>query len=148
MSDTEEPVIVSEESAVVEAPAVTEVVEDVVPEETSAPVEAPAVEAPAVTEVVEDVVPEETSAPVVEAPVVEAPAVTEVVEDVVPEETSAPVPVAPSVPSTEEVVENVKEILTTEPVASSDTTELEERLKALEETLEKVIRSLRPAGLY
>ena len=82
----------------------------------------------------------DTEEPVIEAPVVEAPAVVEVVEDVVP--------VEPSAPSTEEVVENVKEILTTEPVATSDTTELEERVKALEETLEKVIRSLRPAGLY
>ena len=99
--------------------------------------------------------------PVVSAPEeteVSEPAITEVVEDVVSEETSAPVEEAseapsapveePSAPSTEEVVENVKEILTTEPVASSDTTELEERVKVLEERLEKLIDILKTHKIW
>ena len=45
---------------------------------------------------------------------------------------------APSAPSTEEVVENVKEILSTEPVADNST-DLQERVKFLEERLEKLI---------
>jgi hypothetical protein len=52
-----------------------------------------------------------------------------------PVETEAPE--APSAPSTEEVVENVKEILSTEPVVSVDTTELQERVKVLEERFDK-----------
>jgi hypothetical protein len=157
MSDTEEPVVSEEpviseepeepEEPVVsegsEEPAVTEVVEDVVPEEPSEPV----VEAPeehAVTEAVEDVVPEEPSEPVVEAP--EEHAVTEAVEDVVPEETSASVEEAteaPSVPSTEEVIENVKGILT-EPVSLSS--DLEERVQVLEDNLDKLINIFKTTG--
>ena len=62
----------------------------------------------------------------------------------VPVETEAPE--EPSAPSTEEVVENVKEILSTEPVADNST-DLQERVKVLEERLEKLINVLSPTGL-
>ena len=68
-----------------------------------------------------------------EAPV-EAP-----VEEVKEVEAPVEAPVEVVAPSTEEVVENVKEILSTEPVVSVDTTELEERVKVLEERFEKLI---------
>ena len=95
-----------------------------------------------------DEAPEPVSEYVDEEPVTEEHVVSESVDEA-PEE-PAEVPAEPSVtaPSTEEVVENVKEILNTEPGASSDTTELEERVKALEEKLEKVIRALRIKPLY
>ena len=41
--------------------------------------------------------------------------------------------------STQEVVQNVQEMLTTEPAVSSDSASLEERVKVLEEKLEKLI---------
>ena len=88
-----------------------------------------------VEEVVEDVEPEE----VAEEPVAaEEPVVTE-------EPVEAPVE-APSAPSTEEVVENVKEILSTEPVADNST-DLQERVKVLEERLEKLISNLRKKNI-
>jgi len=68
----------------------------------------------------------------------------EVAEEPVKTEAPVEAPVeAPSAPSTEEVVENVKEILSTEPVVSVDTTELEERIKVLEERLENVVNVLK-----
>jgi hypothetical protein len=93
-----------------------------------------------VSESVDEAPEEPVSESVDEAP--EEPVVSESVDEA-PEEPAEPeVPAEPSVtaPSTEEVVENVKEILNTEPVASSDTTELEERVKVLEERLEKLIK--------
>ena len=105
----EEPVAVEEESTVTEEPQV---------EET--PVEdAPVEEAP-----VEDAPVEDT--PVEDAPVEETP-----VEET-PVEEPAPV-------STQEVVQNVQEMLTTEPAVSSDSASLEERVKVLEERLESLI---------
>lgn len=67
--------------------------------------------------------------PVEEAPVEEAP-----VEEA-PVEVPAPV-------STQEVVQNVQEILTTEPAVSSDSASLEERVKVLEERLESLIHAI------
>ena len=79
------------------------------------------------------------------------PVVTEVVEDAEPvEEEPAPVveeepvPVEPPAPTTEEVVEKVQSMLT-EPVAtSSGSTDLEERVKVLEERFEKLLDLLHP----
>ena len=62
-----------------------------------------------------------------------------------PVETEAPE--APSAPSTEEVVENVKEILSTEPVADNST-DLQERVKVLEERLEKLVNVLSKLRKY
>ena len=108
MSDTEETV-----SSVVDEPVVS------APEPVSS-----VDEEPAVTEVVEDVEPVSS--------VAEEPAVTEVVEDVEPEVPAAPVETeVPVSPSTEEVVENVKEMLTEPVVSSSGSTDLEERVKVL-----------------
>ena len=105
----EEPVAVEEGPTVTEEPQV---------EET--PVEeAPVEEAPVEDAPVED-------APVEEAPVEDAP-----VEEA-PVEEPAPV-------STQEVVQNVQEMLTTEPAVSSDSASLEERVKVLEERLESMI---------
>ena len=91
-------------------------VEETTPVEESAPVEEPA--------------PVEESAPVEEEPVEEPASVAaeEVVEEPV---------------STQEVVQNVQEILTTEPAVSSDSASLEERVKVLEERLEKLISLLK-----
>ena len=113
----EEPVDVEEEPTVTEEPQVEETpVED-------APVEeAPVEEAP-----VED-------APVEEAPVEETPVEETPVEET-PVEEPAPV-------STQEVVQNVQEMLTTEPAVSSDSASLEERVKVLEERLESLIEIL------
>jgi hypothetical protein len=73
-----------------------------------------------------------------EAPVEEAPQEAPVEEEEAPQE--APVEEAPQgVPSTQEVVQNVQEILTTEPAVSSDSVSLEERVKVLEERLETLI---------
>lgn len=79
---------------------------------------------------------EETSEVVVEE--VSAPASEEVSE---PEPVAAPEPeVEPtSLPTTQEVVQNVQEILTTEPAVSSDSASLEERVTVLEERLDKMI---------
>ena len=84
--------------------------------EVEAPAEAPAEEAPA------------EEAPVEEAPVEEASAVEAPVE----------VPV-----STQEIVQNVQEMLTTEPAVSSDSARLEERVKVLEERLESLVNVLK-----
>ena len=70
-------------------------------------------------------------APVEDAPVEEAPVEETPVEEA-PVEEPAPV-------STQEVVQNVQEMLTTEPAVSSDSASLEERVKVLEERLEKLI---------
>ena len=98
-----------------EAPATVEEVSEV-----EAPAEAPAEEAPVEEAPVEE-------APVEEAPAEEAPVVEAPVE----------VPV-----STQEVVQNVQEMLTTEPAVSSDSARLEERVKVLEERLESLIQVL------
>ena len=50
--------------------------------------------------------------------------------------------------STEEVVENVKEILNSDNTICCNNCNCEERVKVLEERLEKVIRSLRIKPLY
>ena len=70
------------------------------------------------------------NAPVEDAPVEEAP-----VEEA-PVEEPAPV-------STQEVVQNVQEMLTTEPAVSSDSASLEERVKVLEERLESLVQVLK-----
>ena len=87
-----------------------------------------------------DVVVEET--PVVEeAPVEETPVVEEAVEEAPVEE--APV-AEPEPVSTQEVVQNVQEILSsTETNVTVDNSELEERVKVLEERLEKLINMLK-----
>ena len=90
--------------------------------------EAPVEETP-VEEAVEESAPVEEEAPVEEAPVEEAPV-----------EESAPVEEAPV--STQEVVQNVQEMLTTEPAVSSDSASLEERVKVLEERLENMVNIL------
>ncbi len=94
-------------------------------------------EEPVISEVVEDAEPvEEEPAPVVEeepAPVVE----------------EEPAPDEPPAPTTEEVVETVQSMLT-EPVAtSSGSTDLEERVKVLEESLENLLNILskQPNGM-
>ena len=113
----EEPVDVEEE------PTVTEEV----------PVEdAPVQDAPVEDAPVEDAPVEE--APVEEAPVEEAPVEDAPVEEA-PVEEPAPV-------STQEVVQNVQEMLTTEPAVSSDSASLEERVKVLEERLENMVNIL------
>jgi hypothetical protein len=100
-----------------------------------------------VEEVVEDVEPEEVAEEpeeVAEEPEVdEEPAEPEVsTEPEVPDE-----PEVPAAPSTEEVVENVKEILT-EPVATtSESTDLEERVKVLEERLESLVQVLKDSWI-
>ena len=111
---------VEEPVAVEEEPTVTEEtpVED-------APVEDAPVEEPAP---VEDT-PVEEPAPVEDTPVEETPV-------------SEPAPV-----STQEVVQNVQEMLTTEPAVSSDSASLEERVKVLEERLEMLIVTLRKKGI-
>ena len=115
----EEPVDVEEEPTVTEETPVEETpVED-------APVE----DAP-----VEDAPVEEESAPVEETPVEEEPVEDAPVEEA-PVEEPAPV-------STQEVVQNVQEMLTTEPAVSSDSASLEERVKVLEERLESLIHAI------
>ena len=49
--------------------------------------------------------------------------------------------------STQEVVQNVQEMLTTEPAVSSDSASLEERVKVLEERLEKLIEVLKSSWI-
>jgi len=108
----EEPVDVEEEPTVTEEVPV----EDAPVEDT--PVEdTPVEDTPVEEALVED-------APVEEAPVEEAPV-------------SEPAPV-----STQEVVQNVQEMLTTEPAVSSDSASLEERVKVLEERLENILKVL------
>ena len=74
-------------------------------------------------------------APVEDAPVEEAPVEETPVEEA-PVEEPAPV-------STQEVVQNVQEMLTTEPAVSSDSASLEERVKVLEERLESLVNILK-----
>jgi len=74
------------------------------------------------------------------------PVVSEVVEDVEPAPANEvvedePAPAEEPV-STQEVVQNVQEMLTTEPAVSSDSARLEERVKVLEERLEKLVQVL------
>ena len=87
-----------------------------------------------------DSVSEEEPAPANEV-VEEAPAPANEVEVEVEEE-PAPAEVEEPV-STQEVVQNVQEMLTTEPSVSSDSDRLEERVKVLEERLEKLIQILK-----
>ena len=82
-----------------------------------------------VPEEVVEPAPEETTEEVVEPAPEEA---TEEVVESVPQE----------VPSTQEVVQNVQEILTTEPAVSSDSASLEKRVKVLEERLESLIHAI------
>jgi hypothetical protein len=90
----------------------------------------------------EEVAPEEAAEEVVEAAPEEVAeeAAEEVVESA-PEETAEEVvePAPQEVPSTQEVVQNVQEMLTTEPAVSSDSASLEERVKVLEERLDNLI---------
>jgi len=125
----EEPVDVEEEPIVTEEVPVEETpVEEASVEE--APVEdAPVEDAPVEDAPVEDTPVEDT--PVEDAPVEDAPVEEAPVEDA-PVEEPAPV-------STQEVVQNVQEMLTTEPAVSSDSASLEERVKVLEERLESLI---------
>uniref|UniRef100_A0A6C0CDY7 Uncharacterized protein n=1 Tax=viral metagenome TaxID=1070528 RepID=A0A6C0CDY7_9ZZZZ len=109
-------------SEYVEEPVVNEV-----EEESTDTEEVPVEETP-----VEETPVEET--PVEEAPVEEAP-----VEEA-PVEEPAPV-------STQEVVQNVQEMLTTEPAVSSDSASLEERVKVLEERLEGLVQVLKTRGI-
>ena len=74
----------------------------------------------------------------VEANEVEA---NEVEEEPAPVEAEEPEPVEEESVSTQEVVQNVQEMLTTEPAVSSDSASLEERVKVLEERLEKLINT-------
>ena len=68
----------------------------------------------------------------------EEPATEEPAEEPATEEPSEePLPAEEPV-STQEVVQNVQEMLTTEPAVSSDSARLEERVKVLEEKLEKL----------
>ena len=118
----EEPVDVEEEPTVTEETPV----EDTPVEDT--PVEdAPVEDAPVEDAPVED-------APVEDAPVEDAPVEDTPVEEA-PVEEPAPV-------STQEVVQNVQEMLTTEPAVSSDSASLEERVKVLEERLENILKVL------
>ena len=75
-------------------------------------------------------------------PAVEEPAVEEA--PVEAEEVAEPAPSEPSVSvSTQEVVQNVQEILSsTETNVTGDNSELEERVKVLEERLEKTLKIL------
>jgi hypothetical protein len=104
-------------------------------------------------EVVEEVVAvnaevEEEPAPVEEpAPEEEPEPVEEPAEEPAEESAEEPAPaneVEVEEPvSTQEVVQNVQEMLTTEPAVSSDSARLEERVKVLEERLEKLIDSFK-----
>jgi hypothetical protein len=67
------------------------------------------------------------------------------VEESAPVEEEAPVEEAPV--STQEVVQNVQEMLTTEPAVSSDSASLEERVKVLEERLDKLVSVLKELRL-
>ena len=84
--------------------------------------------------------PAEESAEVVVEPVVATP--DPVPEPVAPEEVVEPAPtevVVEPVVSTEEVVENVKEILNSDNTISCNNCNCEERVKVLEERLDKLI---------
>lgn len=97
-------------------------ISDVAPEE-----ETPVQETPA-EESVEAPVEESVEAPAEEEP---APA------EEAPVEEPAPTEEAPQeAPTTQEVVQNVQEMLTTEPAVSSESASLEERVKVLEEKLD------------
>ena len=123
----------------------SEYVEDPVPSEAES-VEEPTVteEAPVEETPVEEAV--EESAPVEEAPVEEAPVEEAPVEESAPVEEEAPVEEAPV--STQEVVQNVQEMLTTEPAVSSDSASLEERVKVLEEKLTRLADHLFIKNLF
>ena len=72
------------------------------------------------------------------------PVASEVEEAPVPVEAEEPTPVEEEESvSTQEVVQNVQEMLTTEPAVSSDSASLEERVKVLEERLEELLFNLR-----
>ena len=104
----------------------------------------PPSEAPATVEEVSEVEAPAEEAPVEEAPVEEAPVEEAHVEEAPAVE--APVEEAPAVEvpvSTQEVVQNVQEMLTTEPAVSSDSARLEERVKVLEERLESLVNVLK-----
>ena len=105
-------------------------------------------ENPAIEEVVEESVEEPVEESVEDSPVEDAPVEDSPVEDAPVEDApveDAPVEEAPveevsqEVPSTQEVVQNVQEMLTTEPAVSSDSASLEERVKVLEEKLKKLV---------
>ena len=125
----EEPVDVEEEPTVTEEVPVEDAPVEDAPVEDSPVEDAPVEEAPVEEAPVEE-------APVEEAPVEEAHVEDTPVEDAPVEETpvSEPAPV-----STLEVVQNVQEMLTTEPAVSSDSASLEKRVKVLEERLESLI---------
>ena len=109
------------------------------PESTPAPVEEP-----------EEPVEPEEPAPVeepVEPEEPEEPAPVEEPEEPAPVEEPDPTPVETAPVSTQEVVQNVQEILTTEPAVSSDSASLEERVKVLEERLERLIDFIRNSPL-
>ena len=108
-------------------------VDEPLPESTPAPVEEAPVEEPAPVE-------EAPEAPVEEPASVEEPEPEPVEEPASVEEAPAeePAPV-----STQEVVQNVQDILTTEPAVSSDSASLEERVKVLEERLESLVNILK-----
>ena len=122
MSDTVDQVLDSVTSAEPSEVVVEEASEEVAVED---PVASEAVEAPVASEAVE------------------APVASEEVEAAVeePEPVVEPAPVAEPEPvSTQEVVQNVQEILSsTETNVSVDNIELENRVKVLEERLEKLI---------
>ena len=88
---------------------------------------------------------EEESTVTEEVPVEEAPVEEEPVEEAPVEETPVEeTPVEEPAPvSTQEVVQNVQEMLTTEPAVSSDSASLEERVKVLEERLESLVQILK-----
>ena len=62
--------------------------------------------------------------------------------EVVEEEPAPANEVAEEPVSTQEVVQNVQEMLTTEPAVSSDSARLDERVKVLEERLESLVQVL------
>ena len=77
------------------------------------------------------------------------PVVSEVeAEEPAPVEAEEPAPVEEESVSTQEVVQNVQEILTTEPAVSSDSARLEERVKVLEERLESLVQFLKIARAF
>jgi hypothetical protein len=69
-------------------------------------------------------------------------------EEPAPVEAEEPAPVEEESVSTQEVVQNVQEILTTEPAVSSDSARLEERVKVLEERLESLVQFLKIARAF
>ena len=146
-AESNEPVVTETTEEVSATEEVAETTNPVADEPQYAPAPAPVEEVTLVEESapVEEVTPVEEVAPAEEAepaPVEEAEPAP--VEEVTLVEESAPVTEEPAPVTTQEVVQNVLEILSsTETNVTVDNSELENRVKVLEERLEKLINMLK-----